>query len=168
MPFQVRLEGFGALDITVRNLQRQILRRVPGNTSAVRIELGLIKIVAVFIRLTAGEDAAFNFYPAEAGPDQTRGCDAEGDVRRILPMMTERRVRIIQGSWAMHECRRTERRFTRITEIDVGAEIVLELLRETHRQFVEEIVRMLSIMQWLAVPRFAALKEKRIAAALLS
>ena len=34
MPFQVGLERFGAFDVTVRNLQRQILRRVPGNPAA--------------------------------------------------------------------------------------------------------------------------------------
>src|SRR5690349_23091125 len=64
----------------------------------------------------------------------------------------------------MHECRWTERRFTRVTKIDVATEIVLEFLRQAERKFVEEIVRMLSIMQRLAIPRFAALKEKRITA----
>ena len=59
---------------------------------------------------------------------------------------------------------RTERRLTRITEIDVGAEIVLELLREAEREFVEEIVRMLAVVQCLSVPRFAGLKQKRITA----
>ena len=53
----------------------------------------------------------------------------------------------------MHECWRTERRLTRITEIDVRAEIVLEFLRKAERKFVEEIVRMLAVVQCLAVPR---------------
>src|SRR5947199_5629032 len=64
----------------------------------------------------------------------------------------------------MHECGRTERRFTRITEVDVSAEIVIEFLREAEREFVEEIVRMLPVMQWFSVPRFAGVKEKRITA----
>ena len=53
----------------------------------------------------------------------------------------------------MHECWRTERRLTRITEIDVRAEIVLEFLREAERKFVEKIVRMLAVVQCLSVPR---------------
>jgi len=43
--------------------------------------LWLIEIVAVFIRLAASEDAAFNFHPAAAGPDETCRGDAERDVR---------------------------------------------------------------------------------------
>src|SRR5215510_10272924 len=50
------------------------------------------------------------------------------------------------------------------TEIDVGAEIVIEFLREAERKFVEEIMRMLPVMQWLSVPRFTGLKQERITA----
>ena len=78
--------------------------------------------------------------------------------------MTNRRVGIIHRRRAMHECGRTERRFARISEIDVGAKIVIELLREAKGKFVEKIVRMLPVMQWLAIPGFATLKEKRITA----
>ena len=67
----------------------------------------------------------------------------------------------------MHERRRTERWFTRITEIDVPAQIMLEFLRETEREFIEEIVRMLPVMQWFSVPHFTGLKQKRITASLL-
>ena len=57
--------GFGAFDVTERNLQRQISSRIPGDPSAVRIEARLIEIVAVFIRFAPGENAAFDFYPAD-------------------------------------------------------------------------------------------------------
>ena len=46
----------------------------------------------------------------------------------------------------MHECGRTERGLTGITEIDVSAEIVLEFLRKAEREFIEEIVRMLPVV----------------------
>src|SRR2546423_556153 len=92
MSFQVRLECFWALDVPIRNLQCQILCRVPGDAATVGIEFWLIKIVAIFIRLAPREDAAFNFH---ISPDQTGGGDAEGDMRRILPMMSERRLGII-------------------------------------------------------------------------
>ena len=65
----------------------------------------------------------------------------------------------------MHECWRTERRLTRITEIDVRAEIVLEFLRKAERKFVEEIVRMLAVVQCLAVAtirRFETEADNRV------
>src|SRR6476646_402085 len=78
--------------------------------------------------------------------------------------MTDWRIRIVHCSGAMHERWRTERRFTGITEINIGAQIVIEFLREAEREFVEEIVRMLPVVQCLSVPRFAGLKQKRITA----
>src|SRR5262249_11186598 len=117
--------------------------------------------VAVFIRLATGEDAALDF---QIAPLQAAGSYAERDMGGVLPMMSDRRVWIIHCRRAMHECGRTECRLTRITEINIGAEIWLELLRETKRKFVEEIVRMLAVVQRLSVPRFAGLKEKGIAA----
>src|SRR5207244_8535601 len=65
----------------------------------------------------------------------------------------------------MHKSRRTNRRFARVTEIQVTAQVVAELLRKRKGQFVEQIMRMLSIVQWPVVPRFAALQQKRITAA---
>jgi hypothetical protein len=37
-------------------------------------------------------------------------------------------------------------------------------LRKAYRQLVEQIVRMLPIMERLVVPRFASLKQKRVSA----
>src|SRR6188474_776165 len=99
-------------------------------------------------------------------PLRTECRNAKRDVRRILPMMSDRCVWVVHCRRAMHECWRTERWFTGITEIDVRAEIVLELLREAERKFVEEIVRVLPVVQWLSVPHFTGLKQKRITAAL--
>ena len=64
MDFGLGSSCFGAFDVTVRNLQRQILRRVPGDPAAVGIKTRPIEIVAVFIRLASGENAAFNFHVA--------------------------------------------------------------------------------------------------------
>src|SRR5205814_9463783 len=68
----------------------------------------------------------------------------------------------------MHESRRTEREFARVTEIEIAAQVVGELLGKRKRKFVEQIVRMLSIAERLVVPRFAALKQKRITGAAFS
>ena len=57
--------------------------------------------------------------------------DTKGDVRRVLPVMADGRVGIIHRRWPMHERGRAECRFARITEIDIRAKIVIELLRQT-------------------------------------
>src|SRR5205809_4020924 len=80
-------------------------------------------------------------------------------------MMTERRIRIIHRRWAVHECGRSERRFDRVTKIQVRTQTDIEFLRITDRQFVEQIMRMLPIVERLIVPRFSGLKKKRITAA---
>src|SRR5207245_9735478 len=82
MTFQIRLELLGAFDVTVRNLQRQVLRRVPGNTATVGIETGPVEIVTIFVWFAASENAGFNL---DVAPCDTRGVHAERDVRRILP-----------------------------------------------------------------------------------
>ena len=78
MPVEFRIDGFWAFDVTVRNLQRQILRRIPGESAAVGIELRLIEILTVFIWLASGKNAAFNFYIA---PYKSSRGDPESDVR---------------------------------------------------------------------------------------
>src|SRR6266480_4495902 len=118
MTFQIRLELLGAFDVTVRNLQRQVLRRVPGNTTTVGIETGPVEIVTIFVRFAASENAAFDF---DIAPNKTARGDAKSNMRGILPMMTKRRVGIIHCRNAMHESRRTERWFARITEIQICA-----------------------------------------------
>src|SRR5205807_5124161 len=90
--------------------------------------------------------------------------DPESHVRRILPMMTERRIRIIHCGKPMHERRRPERRLARITEIEISRKITREFLREAQRNLIEQIVRMLAVVERIALPGFAGLKEKRVAA----
>src|SRR5882724_3962094 len=165
MDFRLGMKLFGALDVTVRNLQRQILCRVPRKTAAIGIKTRAVEIVTVVIRLAPSENAAFDFYIT---PLQTAGGYAERDVRRVLPVVPNRRVWIVHCRRAMHECWRTESRLTGITKIDVRADIVLEFLREAEREFVEKIVRMLAVVQCLSVPRFTGLKEKRITASAFS
>src|SRR6266404_5995173 len=78
--------------------------------------------------------------------------------------MPKGRVGIIHGRKSMHESGRSQRRFTRITKMKIRAQIDIELLRIRNGKFIEQIVRMLSIVQRLIVPRLAALKQKGITA----
>src|SRR5881296_2366203 len=98
----------------MRKLQGKIRGRIPGNASTRGIEPWSIKIVAVFVRLAPGKNGALDF---DGAPDESRGGNAKGDVRRILPVMAKRRVRIVHGGDAMHECGRPEGGLARITEI---------------------------------------------------
>src|SRR5207253_10964031 len=84
----------------------------------------------------------------------------------VPSVMSDRCVWITHRRRAMHECGRTEGRLARITEIDVGAQIVLDLLREAERKFVEKIVPMLAVVQRFSIPRFTGLKQKGITASL--
>ena len=74
-------------------------------------------------------------------------------------------IGIIHGRKAMHECGWPKGGFSGITEIDVARKIGRKSLRIGQRQFVEQIVRMLPIVQWLIVPGFARLKKQWITAA---
>src|SRR5436853_5830898 len=85
----VRLERFRAFEITVRNLESKIGYRIPRNASTVRIKAGTIEVVTILVRLASGKNTAFDFHRL---PFQSSGRDAEGDVRGILPVMTDRRV----------------------------------------------------------------------------
>src|SRR5258708_12614723 len=116
-------------------------------------------IVGVFCGVGAGEGGVLKFQVAPLRPER-RGT--KRDMRRVLPVVSDRCVWVVHCRRAMHECWRTECRLTWITEIDVRAEIVLEFLRKAERKFVEEIVRMLAVVQCLSVPHFAGLKQKRI------
>src|SRR6266536_4857224 len=162
MPIRRWLQSLRAFQVAMRKLQGKIWRRVPGNASASGIKPWSIKIVAVFIRLASGKDAALDFHGA---PDQPGGGNAESDVRRILPVMAKRRIGIVHCRNAMHECGRPEGGLAGITEIDVARKGGRKFLRIGQREFAEQIVRMLPVVQWLIVPRFARLKKQRITAA---
>src|SRR6185437_208452 len=101
----------------MRKLEGKIRCRIPGNASAGGIESRPIKIVAVFVRLASGKNAALDFHGA---PDQPRGSHAKCDVRRILPVMAKWCIGIIHCRNAMHECGWPEGGFSGITEINVA------------------------------------------------
>src|ERR1043165_6307619 len=65
----------------------------------------------------------------------------------------------------MHERRRPQRRLAGIAEINICRKIRAELLGIAERNLIEQIVRMLPIMERVPVPGLAGLKEKRITAA---
>src|SRR5436190_4251499 len=124
------LESLRAFQVAMRKLQSKIWRRVPGNASAGGIEARPIKIVAVFVRLASGENAALDFHGA---PDQPAGGNTKCDVRRVLPVMAKRRIGIVHCRNAMHECGRPQGWLAGIAEINVARKIGREFLRVGHR-----------------------------------
>src|SRR6266496_4154934 len=61
----------------------------------------------------------------------------------------------------MHECRRSERRLTRITEVGKPSAALSQSHRVLRRQLHPQIMRMLSIDERLAPESFPSLKEQR-------
>src|SRR6266852_5308741 len=84
----------GLSDVGMRNLEREVGRRIPGDSAAEGIEPWSVEVVTVLIRLAPSEDAAFDLH---AAPLQSCGGDSECDMRRILPMMADRCIRIVHG-----------------------------------------------------------------------
>src|SRR5207237_7327771 len=101
MTVQQGLDRFRALQVAMRKLEGKVRRRIPGNASAGGIESRPIKIVAVFVRLASGENAALDFHGA---PDQPAGGNTKCDVRRVLPVMAKRRIGTVHCPNAMQEC----------------------------------------------------------------
>src|ERR1700730_15553508 len=66
----------------------------------------------------------------------------------------------------MHKGRWTKGRLARLYEIQITRDIPGKLLRVNDRQFAEQIVGMLTVVQCLAVPRFAGLEQKWVTASL--
>ena len=65
----------------------------------------------------------------------------------------------------MREARRPERRLAREREVELGADVVGDLAAVERGELHEEVVRVLAVVQRLAVQRLAALQQQRVAAA---
>src|SRR3954470_24337416 len=144
MNVDVRFERLRTVQITVRDLQSPIARRIPRDASTRRIEARAIKIVSVFIRFPPGKEAAFHF---KASPNGSERRHPKGNVTGILPVMRNGRVGVIHRAQPMHEGRWAKRRLTWITQVKICREVAAKLLRKRHRQLVEKVMRMLTIVQ---------------------
>src|ERR1700741_1084532 len=127
MDVYLRFGRLGTFDVAVRTLQREIFCGVPGDAAAVRIKARLVEVIPVLVWFAPSKNTAFHF---DISPDQTSSGHPEGDVRGVLPVVTNWRIGIVHRRWEIHERGRAECWFARITEIDISAEIVTHLLRQ--------------------------------------
>lgn len=91
-----------------------------------------------------------------------RRYNAESDVRRVLPVMSDGRVRVVHSRKPVHKCRRSERGFARKSGVKINRLFIVEFVRERNGEFRKKIVRMLAVVKRLAAKGFARLIQKRI------
>src|SRR3954469_12309283 len=89
---------------------RDVWCRLDGETTRIRVEPRalIVDVEVIGVRLAGIEHRTLELgrmgVPA-------RGDDAGTLVRRILPVMPDRRVWVGSGGWPLHVCHRSERRF---------------------------------------------------------
>src|SRR6476661_5043834 len=105
-----RLELLGILEMPPAGLERQLRRRIPRYPHRCRIERPGFDIPAMLVGFAAVETADLQLDAVEHDP---AGDDAEADMRRIEPMVADRRFGRIHDRLAMHEGGRAERGLTR-------------------------------------------------------
>src|SRR5204863_9007115 len=131
-----------------RHLQRKLRCGEKPETTRERVEGAEIEIGPLFIWLTAIEDRRFGLPPV--GVEASRD-DAEGNVRRVEPMVRNRRQRVRHGGYAVRICHGSERRLASRTAIYLPAGRSLERRVVLGRDLRQEIVRMLPVVDGLAL-----------------
>jgi hypothetical protein len=136
----------------------------PGFRRAQRcaVEARALDVIAILVRLAARELRDLEL-PVVLDP--ARRKHAEGDVRRVEPMVRDRRFRAHHRGWPVHECGRTEGRFARKTRVQERTARFPELMREGGGHLHEEVMRVLAIDEGrLSVGRLPGRQEKRVPA----
>src|SRR6266508_1320590 len=110
----------------------------------------------MLVRLCAVEHRSLdgNGFPARA----ERG-DVEGDVRRILPVMTERGGGVLARGGPVHERGGTDHRLTDGRELDPRGPVACQRKAVRRRKVHEEVVRMLMVDEGTPSEALARLEE---------
>ncbi len=143
-------------------LRHPILVRRDGEARGVGVHGAPIYGPAVFAGLGSIEAAGFEAHPfvLEAGSD-----DVVGDVRRILPMMANGRLRKLHRGGAVRIGDGSQRGVAHGRIVEVQHYRFADAMRIVRAQPHHEIVRMLAVDQRDAVGGLAGLKELRVATA---
>jgi len=157
----VGCSGVGTLDVCPGSGQAPIRRRIPGEAGRVRIERAarIIEVGAGLVGLTTVEDRRFE---SQRSREHARGEDAEGDVRSVLPVVHDRRERIVHRRRAMRERDRPHRRLADGRRVQRDADAIGDRALEESGELHDEIVRVLSVVQRLALVRLSGLEEQGI------
>ena len=148
--------GFGFFEVAGRYLQRQTVRGQQRETPRERIERTEIEVPAVLVGLAAVEGGHLHL-PATI-VDASRD-EPERDVRRIEPVVRDRRNRIQHRRHAMRESDRAERWFPCESAINLPAQRTAQRPIVVRRKLHEEVVRMLTIVNRVAVAHLSRGEE---------
>ena len=148
--------------IAERRLRAERRNRRDHHAHRFRVQLAAVEVPSLFVGLRAVERARFE---ADGAERDAGGDHVAADVRGVLEVMAERRLRDLAGRVAMRKSDRPERGIADRREVQVSERVTAERVRVLHGQLHEEIVRMLPVDELLAERGLAGLKQLRILAA---
>src|SRR5436190_8034548 len=154
-----RLRRFRMLQMAGGDLRDPVWTRIERQPRGPRIDLAGIDVPSLFVRLASMETAERE---SEHAALRTERDDASGDVRRILHVMAERRLRDLRRRRAMRIGDRAERRIAERRGVDVPDRIRAEGVRIFGGHLHEEIVRMLRVDDRTPVDRLPRLEQFRV------
>ena len=154
-----RMQRLWTLQVSVSRRHRPIRIEVRAESAGVRVEPDGIDPPPLLIRLATVENRAFEL---PVVPEDAGGEHAEADVRGILPVMAERRDRIVHCRRAVHERHRAECRLAGWSDVRRDADAGRERALIHRRQLHPEIMGVLPVMQGLAPVALTALEKQRV------
>src|SRR5256885_10436221 len=96
----VGMERRGSLQIPVARRETPLVIRIERQPAGIRVELDWIEVPSVVVRLAPIKERTFQLPPVGVNA----GCDnAEADVGRVLPVVTDGCNRVVHRRWTMHE-----------------------------------------------------------------
>ena len=155
------VETIVRVDVAAPRRQRDVRVRRRGEARGIRVELrsGVVDVEAVVVRLASVERRPLEL---DARRVDAERHDAVAPVRRVLPMVADRREGIVLRRRPMHVRDRTERRIADGGDVDRRCDVARNRALERGGELGEQIVRMLSIHQPRTLERSARLEQLRI------
>src|SRR2546423_15002042 len=101
-----------------------------GESSGIGIQSQAIESPPFLIRLAAVESGPLQF---PVSPENACSENAETDMRGVLPMVRQRRVKVVHRRWPVHERDRAERRLTGRRGVEHDAGVVRKRTLVHHR-----------------------------------
>src|SRR5436190_20524281 len=151
-----RLRRFRMLQMAGGDLRAPVGTRIERQPRGPRIDLAGIDVPSLFVRLASMETAERE---SEHAALRTERDDASGDVRRILHVMAERRLRDLRRRRTMRIGDRAESGIAERRNVEIADGVVRDRMRVFGSELHEEIVWMLRVDDRPAADRFSGLEQ---------
>ena len=148
------------VEVTGRNLGHPSRAGSEGEPSGVGVHRTGVHVPAVLVRLGAVKARCLQ---AHRLVRHSGGDHVVEDMGRILPVMSERRLRNFHRRGAMGIGHWSQRRVAHRCVVQVPKRVLAEPVRVLHAQLHHEVVRVLAVDDGLAVGGLAGLKQQGIA-----